>query len=187
MYLSEDKTDGAARVNKWMALLIQSRVALYEGTWEKYHTGGPFAVTNADPNKYFNKAVEATTKIIASGKYNIYTTAKPSSDYKELFGLQDYTNNTEVMFWKRYENDLSRGNAAFTNDRNFRMETPGGNTITKQLVFMYRWQAYFIKSAFPGLFYNQGRRPESRSKIFPDNCLTRRCMEKYQWRTQILA
>lgn len=32
LYLQADKADGASRVNKWMALLVQSRVALYEGT-----------------------------------------------------------------------------------------------------------------------------------------------------------
>ena len=137
MYLTEDKTDGAGRVNKWMALLMQSRVALFEGSWEKYHANGPFGVTNPQPAKYFNKAVEAATKIMASGKYDIYSTGKPLSDYKDLFALQDYSTNKEVMFWREYDNDLSRGNSAFTNDRNFRMETPSGNTITKQLADSY--------------------------------------------------
>ncbi|HEY0769327.1 MAG TPA: RagB/SusD family nutrient uptake outer membrane protein, partial [Sphingobacteriaceae bacterium] len=136
-YLTEDKTNGAGRVNKWMALLMQSRVALYEGTWEKYHAGGPFGVTNPQPNKYFNKAVEAAEKVMASGKYEIYKTGKPLSDYKDLFALQDYSSNKEVMFWKQYDNDLTRGSSAFVNDRNFRMETPAGNTITKQLADSY--------------------------------------------------
>lgn len=137
MYLTEDKTTGAGRVNKWMALLMQSRVALFEGTWEKYHSGGPFAVANAQPAKYFNKAVEAAGKIMASNKYDIYTTQNPASDYKDLFALQDYSTNKEVMFWKKYDNGLTRGNAAFVNDRNFRMEFPSGNTITKQLADSY--------------------------------------------------
>jgi ribosomal protein S18 len=137
MYLTEDKTSGAGRVNKWMALLMQSRVALFEGTWEKYHSGGPFAVANTQPAKYFNKAVEAAGKIMASNKYDIYTTQKPASDYKDLFALQDYSTNKEVMFWKKYDNGLTRGNAAFVNDRNFRMEFPSGNTITKQLADSY--------------------------------------------------
>lgn len=137
MYLTEDKTDGAARVNKWMALLIQSRVALYEGTWEKYHTGDPFGVASPQPVKYFNKAVEAADKIMVSGKYDIYNTGKPSSDYKDLFALQDYSTNKEVMFWKEYDNDLTKGDINFVNDRNIRMETPVGNTITKQLADSY--------------------------------------------------
>jgi len=137
MYLTEDKTNGAARVNKWMALLIQSRVALFEGAWEKYHASGPFGVTNPQPAKYFNKAVEAAMKIMDSGRYDIYSTGKPSSDYKDLFALQDYSTVKEVMFWKKYNNQLSRGSSAFTNDRNFRMETPTGSTLTKQLADSY--------------------------------------------------
>ncbi len=137
MYLTEDKTNGAGRVNKWMALLMQSRVALFEGSWEKYHSGSPFAVANPQPAKYFNKAVEAAEKIIASNKYGIYSTAKPASDYKDLFALRDYSTNMEVMFWKKYDNGLTRGDAAFRNERNFRMEYPTGNTITKQLADSY--------------------------------------------------
>jgi hypothetical protein len=137
MYLTEDKTTGAGRVNKWMALLMQSRVALFEGAWEKYHNGGPFAVANPQPAKYFEKAVEAAGKIMASNKYDIYSTSNPASDYKNLFALQDYSTNKEVMFWKKYDNGLTRGNSAFVNDRNFRMETPAGNTITKQLADSY--------------------------------------------------
>jgi len=100
IYLTEDKTDGAARINKWMALLIQSRIALYEGTWEKYHAGDPFGVTNPQPEKYFNKVVEAATKIMTSGKYDLYSTGNPLSDYKNLFILRDYSLNKEVMFWR---------------------------------------------------------------------------------------
>lgn len=137
MYLTEDKTNGAARVNKWMALLIQSRVALYEGSWEKYHAGDPFGVSNSQPEKYFNKVVEAATKIMESGKYDLYSTGKPSSDYRDLFSLLEYSTNKEVMFWRKYDNALIRGNASFTNDRNFRMEFPTGNTITKELADAY--------------------------------------------------
>lgn len=137
MYLTADKTNGAARVNKWMALLIQSRVALYEGTWQKYHNGTEFGVSSPQPEKYFNKVVEATSKIMESGLYNIYSTGKPASDYKDLFSLMDYTSNVEVMFWRKYDNELSRGNNNFTNDRNFRMETPTSKTMTKEMVDSY--------------------------------------------------
>lgn len=136
-YLTADKTNGAARVNKWMALLIQSRVALYEGTWQKYHNGTEFGVSSPQPEKYFNKVVEATSKIMESGLYNIYSTGKPASDYKDLFSLMDYTSNVEVMFWRKYDNELSRGNNNFTNDRNFRMETPTSKTMTKEMVDSY--------------------------------------------------
>lgn len=137
MYLSEEKTNGDARVNKWMALLIQSRIALYEGTWQKYHAGTPFGTEGADPNKYLNKAAEAAAAVMASGLYDVYSTGDPDTDYQTLFNRMDYTGNKEVMFWRRYDNELSRGNSSFTNDRNFRMETPTNKTMTKQMMDLY--------------------------------------------------
>jgi len=137
MYLSEDKGTGAGRVNKWIALLMQSRIALYEGSWEKYHQGTAFGVANAEPNKYFTKAMEAAKKVMDSGKYSIYSTNNSSTDYKNLFSLRDYTGNSEVMFWRKYDNDLSRGDNGFTNDRNLRMATPSNKTLTKQFADSY--------------------------------------------------
>lgn len=137
MYLMSEKTSGSARVNKWMALLVQSRVALYEGTWERYHAGTPFGVDDPQPDKYFNKAVEAASQIIESAVYDIYSTGNPLKDYKDLFALRSYESNSEVMFWKKYDNELSRGDAAFTNVRNYRMVSPQGTSITKQLADSY--------------------------------------------------
>lgn len=137
MYLTPEKTKGQGRINKWIALLIQSRVALFEGTWQKYHAGTPFGVTGSNPNKYFQKAAESALNLIKDGPYNLYSTGNPLNDYRELFAMQDWSNSPEVMFWREYNNDLSRGESAFTNDRNHRMEFPNNNSITKQLADSY--------------------------------------------------
>ena len=144
MYLQTDKTSGAARLNKWIALQLQSRVALYEGTWQKYHNGTPFGVAQADPNKYFNKAVEAAESIMNSGLYSVYSTNNPNKDYKYLFSQTDYTNNSEVLFWRKYDNDLSKGQNAFVNDRNIRMQYPSNRTLTKDLA-----DSYLCKDGLP--------------------------------------
>ena len=105
-HLSDAKGSGYERINKWIALLIQSRIALYEGTWHKYHTGSsPFAPTVSDPNKYLRKSAEAAEAVINSGLYDVYQSADggdPDMDYYRLFGLPDYSNNREVMFWHRF-------------------------------------------------------------------------------------
>lgn len=137
MYLTADKTRGQGRVNRWMALLIQSRVALFEGTWQKYHANTPFGVPNAQPEVYLQKAADAALELIESGVYEIYSTGNPESDYYDLFALQDYSNNSEIMFWREYDNELSRGSSSFTNDRNHRMEFPNNNSITKELADSY--------------------------------------------------
>lgn len=137
LYLTEEKTDGASRVNKWIALLIQSRVALFEGTWEKYHDGTPFGVSSPDPVKYFNKAVEATTAIMNSGLYEIYTTGNPSSDYHDLFIQRDYSSTNEVLFWRKFDNVLGKGEVAFRNQPNHQGEWPYDYAYTKQLADAY--------------------------------------------------
>ena len=133
MYLTEDKTNGCSRINKWMALLLQSRIALYEGTWEKYHNGTPFGVSNAQPAKYLNKAVEAATAIMNSAKYDIYSTGKPTSDYVDLFGLRDYSTNKEVMFWSKMSETLG----VYSNGKLYRLEAPSGYGITKSMADSY--------------------------------------------------
>ncbi|WP_257668319.1 RagB/SusD family nutrient uptake outer membrane protein [Parapedobacter tibetensis] len=137
MYLTAEKTSGAGRINRWIALLIQSRVALYEGSWEKYHDGTPFGVDNPDPDKYFTKAAEAAEEVIDGGVYSVYSTSNPESDYKDLFAQLDFATNSEVMFWRKYDNNLTGGDGDFTNDRFFRMETPTNKTITKELADAY--------------------------------------------------
>ncbi|MGV3502603.1 MAG: RagB/SusD family nutrient uptake outer membrane protein [Adhaeribacter sp.] len=132
-YLAADKGNGHSRLNKWMALLLQSRVALYEGTWEKYHAGTRFGVAGASPEKYLNKAVEAAAAVMNSGVYNIYSTGKPNSDYGDLFGLRDYSNNAEVMFWTKMNLALN----VFHHAKLYLLETPGGYGITKQLADSY--------------------------------------------------
>ncbi|MBX3241820.1 MAG: RagB/SusD family nutrient uptake outer membrane protein [Chitinophagaceae bacterium] len=138
MYLQAAKTDGAARINKWMALLIQSRVALYEGTWEKYHAGDPFGVASPQPEKYFNKAVEAATKIMESGVYSIYSTGSPNTDYYDLFSKQrSYSGNTEIMFWKNFDNNLGKAEGAFVREVNYRQRDPYEHSQTKELADSY--------------------------------------------------
>ena len=137
MYLSGEKTDGATRLNKWIALLIQSRIALYEGTWEKYHANTPFGVANGQPAKYFDKAVEAATQIMNSGLYDIYSTGKPTSDYYDLFILRDYASNKEVMFWKKYNNELGKGQEVFRRQPNYMQQFPYEHSLTKSVADSY--------------------------------------------------
>jgi hypothetical protein len=132
MYLTDKRNDGASRIYKGAALLLQTRVALYEGTWEKYHAGDPFGVDGSQPEKYFNKVVEAATTMMNSGLFQVYKTGNPSSDYYDLFKIRDYTPITEVLFWKKFSTALG-----INNQRNYKLETPFGYSITKGLADAY--------------------------------------------------
>lgn len=128
IYLSESKIYSSLRVNKWIALGLQSRVALYEGSWEKYHEGSAFGVAGSNPEKYFTKAVEAAEAVMASGKYGIYSKGDAENDYYNLFILKDYTSVGEIMFWKKFDKSLEV--------TNYRMITglyPAGIGITREL------------------------------------------------------
>lgn len=132
LYLSEERLEEGTRINKWYALAFQSRVALYEGTWEKYHDGDPFGVSSADPNKYLNKAVEAAEAVMNSGNFEVYSTGHPEMDYYDFFGLNSYSENSSILFWKKFSKELDVINKVRVNGL-----YPYGEGLTKGLVDSY--------------------------------------------------
>ncbi|WP_430974168.1 RagB/SusD family nutrient uptake outer membrane protein [Sunxiuqinia rutila] len=106
--LPEKGQETEGRIYREIALLFQSRVALYEGTWEKYHNGTDFGVDNADWDKYFRKAAEAANQVITSGHFAIDKAGtSPSEHYWGLFNQEDYSNSQEIMLWKKWDLSLN--------------------------------------------------------------------------------
>lgn len=100
----------AGAVNKWVALTYMARFALYEGTFRKYHPELDLANTADD---FLNMAREASQQIIDAGKYSVYNTGNPESDYYELFVSSDLTGNSEVILANISIADLKNsGNSA---------------------------------------------------------------------------
>lgn len=104
-----DAPGGNNRLSKEAALLFKSRVALFEGSWQKYHKGTVFATSNVDPEKYFKVAVNAAEELMTPGKYSvgIHSTGHPEKDYADLMGQEDYKSNKEVLLWKGYNRGLN--------------------------------------------------------------------------------
>lgn len=98
------------RLNKESALLFKSRVALYEGSWEKYHSQTPFGVNNANPNKYFKLAAQAAKELIDLGTVRLYSPADPKNYYRELFGNYDYSSISEILMWNSSDGNLEMNN-----------------------------------------------------------------------------
>lgn len=96
------------RLTKEVALLFKSRVCLFEGTWEKYHSGTPFGVSGSEGIDYLRLASNAAKQIIDGGLHNIYVGGNPEQDYYRLFGQIDYSTNPEVMFWKKWDMSLGQ-------------------------------------------------------------------------------
>lgn len=132
MYLTADRNIGGTRLDKWGALALQSRIALYEGSWERYHAGTAFGVTNPNPEKYFSKAAASAKAIMESGKFEIYNTGNPSKDYYNFFNLHDYASNKEVILWKKFDKALG-----IVNYRMISGWFPRGTGITKALADSY--------------------------------------------------
>lgn len=130
----KDLKEGNNRLSKEAALLFKSRVALYEGSWQKYHKGTEFGSPNVDPNKYFRIAVDASEELMSS-EYNtgIYSNNVPQNDYCKLFSLKDHTGNKEVILWKRYDKLLGMGHSfqIYVSDRT------AGISVTLQQILHY--------------------------------------------------
>lgn len=127
----------AMRINKDVALAFKSRVALYEGTWEKYHAGTDFGIAGADYQKYFKQAVDAAEQVIQSGHYTIQPVGTdPRWSYWRLFNQRDLSANKEVIMWRKYDASLS-----LTNMGSRYLSQEGSNTgISRQLVDAYLCQ-----------------------------------------------
>ena len=99
-YGSELQYEGT-RLSKDIALLFKSRVCLYEGTWEKYHSGTVFA-GKTDGTDYLQQAASAAKTVIDDAHYSLVT-GDTSSVYFNLFNQVDYSGNPEVLFYKHYD------------------------------------------------------------------------------------
>ncbi|MDE3742041.1 RagB/SusD family nutrient uptake outer membrane protein [Maribacter polysaccharolyticus] len=87
---------GHPRISKEVAQLFKARVALYEGTWERYHSGTDFGVDGSDGSSFLQIAADAAEDVMNGGVFSLY------SDYQTLFNQVGYSGNSEVMLWRDY-------------------------------------------------------------------------------------
>lgn len=82
--------NGANRVNRYTAYALLSQVALFEGTFAKYHN------TAGDVGNYLTIAKNAADEVIKSGKFTIGT------EFKAIYNSLDLSGNSEVILYKKY-------------------------------------------------------------------------------------
>ena len=87
---------GHPRISKEAAQLFKARVALYEGTWEKYHNGTDFGVDGSFGESFLQIAADAAEDVIDSGVFSLHT------DYSSLFNQVGLSGNSEVILWRDY-------------------------------------------------------------------------------------
>lgn len=136
--LPDHQTQSKGRVSKEVALALKSRVALYEGSWEKYHANTPFA-GSGDPDKYFTIAADAAGKIMSTGYFDVDNVGAKDG-YFDLFNQTNYSSSLEVMLWKERSTKFG-----IANNWNQDAATSGnGCGLTRRLV-----DAYLCKDGKP--------------------------------------
>lgn len=106
-YLNEESSNASRRVHRDVARALKSEVALFEGTWEKYHRekGTRFydkTITDEKITDYLTQAATAAKAVMDRGVWGIFMGNDPLTAYRDLFITLDLTNNNEVLWWKAY-------------------------------------------------------------------------------------
>ena len=133
-YLSLRSAVGNQHLSKEVALAFKTRVALYEGTLQKYHANDAFGTSGADPDKYFRQVVSAAEELI-NGNYTvgIYNTGNPDEDYYGMFGLDNMSNVNEVLLYRAFSLVDGMTNHA----QHYVTERNSGKGVTWELVSSY--------------------------------------------------
>lgn len=93
-------------VNGYVAQMLKARICLYEGTWRKYHAAD-YPELSGDWQTWVQEAAAAAKAVMDSGKYKLYNTGNPESDYSTVFKSETPV-WTEVIFSKIYSSQFSR-------------------------------------------------------------------------------
>ncbi|WP_316814115.1 RagB/SusD family nutrient uptake outer membrane protein [Pedobacter heparinus] len=120
------------RLNRDVAIAFKARIALYEGTWEKYHKGSAFGGSKTDEGiaDYLRQARDAAKALIDGGNYTIHSTNTVEWDYINLFNQKDLSTNKEIILWKKFDASLQVGHSAMR-------YRAGGTGLSKNLVESY--------------------------------------------------
>jgi starch-binding outer membrane protein, SusD/RagB family len=84
------------RLNRWAALLIKSRICLFEGTWRKYHGGSNYVI-------WLENAATAAKELMDDGPYNLYVTGDIYHDYSTIHQMDNLSGIQEIIYWRKYD------------------------------------------------------------------------------------
>lgn len=128
------------RINKDAALLLKSRVALFEGTWLKYFSGSAFVPNGtewpgaakdynsgyqypsgnieAEINYFLDQAMSASKTVADAYKGSLtentgvlqQSADDPSNPYYDMFAQEDLSGVSEVLLWRQYGRGMSTHN-----------------------------------------------------------------------------
>ncbi len=132
--MSENFESRHTRINRNCALLLKSRVALYEGTFLKYFKGTAFVPKGSDwpgagkeynasysypsgsiddeINWFLDQAIEAAAQladkvVLTENTGTVQQNAEePANPYMDMFSGTDLSNYPEVLLWRQYDKGM---------------------------------------------------------------------------------
>ncbi len=109
---------GVGRVNKEAAIVMKARVALFEGSWERYHArkSSPYKVTGKNGDEFLQLVEPAVQELITKQGTALFTNGGPYNEaYNQLFSQQDASKTAGVFLYRVYDATQIVGHNFFDN------------------------------------------------------------------------
>lgn len=125
------------RINKEAAMVLAMNVALYEGTWEKYHSSDDFASSTNESNYFLGEVINWGNELFGCG-IDLYKTGQNTGDaFAALFNSKDLSGMGEVLLWRKYSSDEGVFHDVNGNLKAGVVDSEGAAGITQSLVDNY--------------------------------------------------
>ena len=125
------------RINKEAAMVLAMNLALYEGTWEKYHSSDDFASSTNESNYFLGEVINWGNELFGCG-IDLYKTGQnPGDAFAALFNSKDLSGMGEVLLWRKYSSDEGVFHDVNGNLKAGVVDSEGAAGITQSLVDNY--------------------------------------------------
>lgn len=125
------------RINKEAAMVLAMNVALYEGTWEKYHSSDDFASSTNESNYFLGEVINWGNELFGCG-IDLYKTGQnPGDAFAALFNSKDLSGMGEVLLWRKYSSVEGVFHDVNGNLKAGVVDSEGAAGITQNLVDNY--------------------------------------------------
>ena len=125
------------RINKEAAMVLAMNVALYEGTWEMYHSSYDFASSTNESNYFLGEVINWGNELFGCG-IDLYKTGQnPGDAFAALFNSKDLSGMGEVLLWRKYSSDEGVFHDVNGNLKAGVVDSEGAAGITQSLVDNY--------------------------------------------------
>src|SRR5690606_29199176 len=97
------------RISKEAAMIFAMRVALYEGTWQKYHKGTDFDAEDNQSVYFLEEVMKWGNELFLLNTLSLHKKGNGAAQTEEeafgqLFSQKDMSAISEAVFWKQYSN-----------------------------------------------------------------------------------